>query len=447
MINIHIGIDDVDSINGGCTTHYAVLLAWELRRRGYLFTDYPNLVRLNPAVPWKTRGNGAVALRLSVPSESDVLDIWELARNTLEEYTGLFQDPKKQPGLILHTGDIPWEYKWLAEKALYDIIPLDLAQRVLMKHPETRVYNSRKRGLIGALSAIGYTMQNTDYTYELLAYRKQEYWGRERQVDEMSIIEVDRLYHGELILNYDYDAQRPLITPRGPDPVLLGLRGENPHILLEAFRKIVIHEPVEYIAIYRTNQHTDAHLHRVDSLCNLRPYMCVVVEGVVSSKPTRIPGGHVVFKLCSGECCIDVAVYEPTKKLRDVVEELVVGDRVEVMGCSRPPSSKHGLTLNLEKIRIVELVELVEYVNPKCPVCRSTMESMGRGKGYRCRKCGYRDPRAVKTPIIKPRKIKPGIYQPPPSAFKHLMKPIERIGREKTSFNGVEIEEFIVKLS
>jgi len=310
LINIHIGIDDVDSINGGCTTHYAVLLAWELRRRGYLFTDYPNLVRLNPAVPWKTRGNGAVALRLSVPSESDVLDIWELARNTLEEYTGLFQDPKKQPGLILHTGDIPWEYKWLAEKALYDIIPLDLAQRVLMKHPETRVYNSRKRGLIGALSAIGYTMQNTDYTYELLAYRKQEYWGRERQVDEMSIIEVDRLYHGELILNYDYDAQRPLITPRGPDPVLLGLRGENPHILLEAFRKIVIHEPVEYIAIYRTNQHTDAHLHRVDSLCNLRPYMCVVVEGVVSSKPTRIPGGHVVFKLCSGECCIDVAVYE-----------------------------------------------------------------------------------------------------------------------------------------
>jgi len=62
LINIHIGIDDVDSINGGCTTHYAVLLAWELRRRGYLFTDYPNLVRLNPAV-LKTRVIGQVGIR------------------------------------------------------------------------------------------------------------------------------------------------------------------------------------------------------------------------------------------------------------------------------------------------------------------------------------------------------------------------------------------------
>jgi tRNA(Ile2)-agmatinylcytidine synthase len=28
------------------------------------FVDYPKLIRLNPNVPWKTRGNGAVALTL-----------------------------------------------------------------------------------------------------------------------------------------------------------------------------------------------------------------------------------------------------------------------------------------------------------------------------------------------------------------------------------------------
>jgi Predicted DNA-binding protein containing a Zn-ribbon domain len=33
LINVHIGLDDVDSINGGCTTHFAVQVAWELKKK------------------------------------------------------------------------------------------------------------------------------------------------------------------------------------------------------------------------------------------------------------------------------------------------------------------------------------------------------------------------------------------------------------------------------
>jgi len=64
MIKMHIGFDDTDSPKRGCTTYIAALLVEKLSSIGVSFTDYPNLVRLNPNVPWKTRGNGALCLRI-----------------------------------------------------------------------------------------------------------------------------------------------------------------------------------------------------------------------------------------------------------------------------------------------------------------------------------------------------------------------------------------------
>ncbi len=48
------------------------------------------------------------------------------------------------------------------------------------------------RGIIGALAAIGETLEG-DYTYELIAYRTPENLGTKRRVDEDSIFEMDRL--------------------------------------------------------------------------------------------------------------------------------------------------------------------------------------------------------------------------------------------------------------
>ena len=66
--NITIGMDDIDSPNGGCTTHFASLLVEELDKIVEKWLDYPNLIRLNPNIPYRTRGNGAVALRFTVDS-------------------------------------------------------------------------------------------------------------------------------------------------------------------------------------------------------------------------------------------------------------------------------------------------------------------------------------------------------------------------------------------
>ena len=61
---LHIGIDDTDSLKGGCTTWLATEIISELSE--FDLIGSPRLVRLNPNVPWKTRGNGAVAFTFGI---------------------------------------------------------------------------------------------------------------------------------------------------------------------------------------------------------------------------------------------------------------------------------------------------------------------------------------------------------------------------------------------
>ncbi|WP_455284279.1 hypothetical protein, partial [[Eubacterium] cellulosolvens] len=81
-MRIHIGIDDTDSLAGGCTTRIAADLVFSLAKKGATFLDHPNLIRLNPNVPWKTRGNGAVCLRIESDISSEA--ILELAMEETE---------------------------------------------------------------------------------------------------------------------------------------------------------------------------------------------------------------------------------------------------------------------------------------------------------------------------------------------------------------------------
>ena len=68
---LNIGIDDTDSPRKGCTTYIAALATEYLETHDCVFIDYPNLVRLNPTIPWKTRGNGAIALRIHCPYKNE----------------------------------------------------------------------------------------------------------------------------------------------------------------------------------------------------------------------------------------------------------------------------------------------------------------------------------------------------------------------------------------
>ena len=75
MTNTHtlnIGFDDTDSIKGMCTTFLAYKIVEMLKKQNTEFLDFPKLIRFNPNIPWKTRGNGAVSLRIRTKSPSKI---------------------------------------------------------------------------------------------------------------------------------------------------------------------------------------------------------------------------------------------------------------------------------------------------------------------------------------------------------------------------------------
>lgn len=430
-ITIHIGIDNHDNPQDGCTTHFSTLLIRKLSKRKIEFIDYPNLIRLNPNVPWKTRGNGAVVLRLRVYNNID--DLLELLKQESQEYISRSREFKyRQPGLAVYIGEsIPKEYKWLYKKALTDIVTLDIALKIADKNNTIILTPRQNRGLVGALAAIGGLQDpHEDYTYELLAYRSKEYIGlRNRAVDRESVKKVELKYHNYLFNNYDFEHDKPVLTPHGPDPVLLGLRGDDPQILIKAFQELRIEEPVDAWCIFRTNQGTDAHLVK-RNIGELRPYQTGLIEGVVYTRPETLPGGHIRLYLKDSTGIIPVYFYEPVKTLRKIALQLIPGDRIRIGGGVRPPSLSHPeLSFNAEKLEIVELMEYAER-NPKCPRCGKTMKSAGRGKGYKCPRCKYYDPRIDKIRVKITRNIRPGIYIPPISSTHHLTKPLTRYGRE-----------------
>ena len=58
-----LGVDDTDGPSGGCTTFVLTEIVDAAQHLGFDLIGDPRLVRLNPNVPWKTRGNGALAAR------------------------------------------------------------------------------------------------------------------------------------------------------------------------------------------------------------------------------------------------------------------------------------------------------------------------------------------------------------------------------------------------
>lgn len=57
-----VAADDTDSLRGNCTTFLASEIIRAVTEEGWDLIGCPRLVRLNPAIPWKTRGNGALVM-------------------------------------------------------------------------------------------------------------------------------------------------------------------------------------------------------------------------------------------------------------------------------------------------------------------------------------------------------------------------------------------------
>ena len=428
MITLHVGFDDTDSPRTGCTTYVASLLVQKLHSLGASFIDYPNLIRLNPNVPWKTRGNGALCLRFKCDKgevekvKETIVDIVE--KNSDLDYSGT------EPGAVFFLGETVTEkLAVFSTQAIQSIVKMKDALALASSLKAEAIGFKTGRGIIGALAAVGETLTG-DHTYELIAYRMPSNRGAKRQVDKESVFEMDRNTEPFTYNNVDAETGRVLITPHGPDPILYGIRGQTADVVKKAHTMVRSLEPVERWTVFRTNHGTDAHLRNIASIQDVAPYHSVVVKGMVSRPPRIIPRRHVVFSVSDGKGQIDCAAYEPTGDLRRKAVELIVGDMVEAFGGVRPASSNRPITINLEKFRVLRLAEKLAFTNPLCPRCGRRMESMGAGKGFRCDKCGFRSSEVKKQANVISRNLEEKLYVTSPRSQRHLTKPLSRYGLE-----------------
>ncbi len=437
MFSIWIGLDDTDSSNGGCTTFIAFYLVKEFNlKHDFDLIGFPRLVRLNPNIPWKTRGNGAISLKIGKGigekrkiGEFDDFELFSYKKSeekfvkkeeleviisdSFEKYSKI-DDKKTNPGFVIldKKPDITHYYK-----AVRQVVTLEETKRFLDEINGFYKGFKNQRGLIGAAASTAWK-NNRDKTFELIKYRTEKSWGSKRFVDDKSVKNmVNRTK--QTFDNYDYQNKHNRITPSSPCPILYGIRGEDYQELIDADSMIESEDNMGWM-IFETNQGTDDHL--VDSkISEIKRYMSVIVIGKVASNPITIQGGHVFFKIEDESGLIDCAAYEPTKEFRDIIRQLTIGDIVEVYGGVRDDN----LTVNLEKIRVLDLVKkFVKIENPICPKCGKHMKSKGKDQGFKCINCKTKSDK----PLIEEekRKIVKGFYEVPVCARRHLSKPLKR---------------------
>ncbi|HXZ24064.1 MAG TPA: tRNA(Ile)(2)-agmatinylcytidine synthase [Methanomassiliicoccales archaeon] len=300
-----------------------------------------------------------------------------------------------------------------------DIVPLGDVDAELQRIGALRFELAGGRGVIGAAASMSW--KPIDRTFEVLAYRQRNRWGSEREVNLDDVRAIDER-HPSTFNNYDGERCKAAITPRSPCPILFGVRGDDPGELIKALPEIRS-EPKDRWLLFETNQGTDDHIiRRWKALLPNRSYE---LAGMVSSIPKTLQGGHVVFRLQIKEDKeLDCAAYEPSLSFRDVVRALLPGDKVRAMGELRD----NPRTLNLEKLEIMSLAKVErKRSNPICRVCGKSMQSRGRGGGYRCKRCGGKAPEEAAERSTEARTVELGWYEPPTCSRRHLSKPLKRM--------------------
>lgn len=340
-----VGIDDTDSSRGFCTTYLAYRIAVDLKPHVEVLC-YPRLVRLNPNIPFKTRGNAAVCLKVEA---TDALEAFERLSSKIAGLSDVAGGAN--PALVfLDDPKRARRFEPLYRQALAGVVSPHTVRRLLDGERVRRFEAGNGMGVVGAASALAFD-ERFDHTYELISYRKKENWGTRRVIDSSSVTRMDQETFPHTFNNYDYQKRKVLVSPHGPDPVFAGVRGDSPDSVIRAFSLLRYDEQLEGRMMFVSNQHTDAHLrNKLEWKAYSSGWMDCTVTGVSIG-----PGGHAYFTAdCSGTKRL-VAAYEPTGDLRRTVALLKAGDEVRVYGGVRRPSSLHPKILNMERMDVRRL--------------------------------------------------------------------------------------------
>ncbi|WP_436902218.1 TiaS agmantine-binding domain-containing protein [Halovenus halobia] len=408
-----VGIDDTDSRTlGMCTTYLGAELAGLLRDAGAT-VERTLLVRLNPAVEHKTRGNAAVAVHCDI----DPASAHEIVDEVLDR--AATEDDQTSPGAVVadcSPDAVPKSVAEFAVDAVQTRHDLADARTLIAESGYRSATRAGGRGRIGALAAVGAWTAFEEWTYECISYRERERWGSERAVGHDSVFAAAENGYPAVWDTVDRVEETAVCVPRTPCPILHGIRGDDP----DAVRSVAEQIESEAVAsrhLFVTNQGTDAHL-QAGRVANVQDGHSYRLTATVASAPETREGGHVFLELEDDER-LQAAAFEPTKRFRDRVRALRPGDRITACG-----EVSDG-TLKLEKFALRERVES-ERVTPDCPDCGRSMKSAGANAGYRCRDCATSAPEKVKRALE--RDIELGWYEVPPVARRHIAKPLVRGG-------------------
>ncbi|MCL4438702.1 MAG: tRNA(Ile)(2)-agmatinylcytidine synthase [Candidatus Thermoplasmatota archaeon] len=422
---MYIGIDDTDSRERGCSTY---VLTEIIRRSGLDLIGYPRLVRLNPSVPWKTRGNGALCAKLGKGkgrkwpaghfdgrtvyafesgdegiSREEMIEISAMAIYDLAE---LLEDATN-PGIVVGESPTSPDIYWKCVRGVEDI---GSVTEKLKKSGHSYLGIKNGRGIIGAAAALSWVPSSR--TYEALLYRYPHPDSIPFSTKMNAAVMAENVKGS--FNNIDVLNTYPAIFPRERTPVVMGIRSTEDEKLLSSSIEIAEKNGIEFDRdmIFETNQATDEHIEVEPAI--LQDFHSYRLSCVVSGYPYSIRGSHYFVELNYGEVNLKAAAFEPTKEFRRIFRELLPGDRIVIYG-----SFSEGV-LNVEKMEIISLSTAYIRENPICENCNSRTENRGRND-FRCRKCGsvYRIPHYR----IHERELKSGRYDVPVIARRHLSRP------------------------
>jgi len=389
-----LGLDDTDSLAGGCTTKSMEDLLQNLPDEVRVGTV--RLVRLWPFASGRTRGNAALSVELQCDDEESLLshlDGWWAEE--LSKFKGLISPSHhsdrpqvpSDPGMVWFTSQPDQIYYWSAVQHHVEVHDLP---------PATKSWGGA--GIIGATAAVAWP--GVDSTWEAIAWRLTSDTNAPRRVCPESLAEIDN-WPGTF-MSRDPRSGTSLIAPRGRSPVLCGVRAMTEGQAKEALSHLLSSpntEPSIGQRTFKTNQASGDHLQTVTR--------AVVQEVAVDGqrKHARIETTHGIW--------ISYGEGGPVNQLSRWLKK---GDIIELKGLE----SEDG-TFHMEQLRVVSWNARAQ-LRPLCSNCTVRMKSMGQNQGVRCPKCKQRlDDRWEDVPSEPPFI---GWVEPPASARRHLARPL-----------------------
>lgn len=423
---MYIAVDDTDSKNGMCTTY---LLTEIIKKSGLDVIGYPSLVRLNPAIRYKTRGNGALFVNLGRGTGKskflgkigdDAIHGFESGEETLSQNEAMslaseivddmavVTDENTNPGIVVSQRRFSEDFYW---KAVRTEVTIEEAETHISINGGSYRKFKNGRGIIGAAAALSWPHRKR--TFEVLAYREQP----TPVSHDLKMKFAERLDQVYLTFNnVDRRNRYPAIFPKERTPVLFGVRGFSDNSILKELPVLLAEYGIDtdrYLC-FLTNQGTDDHILKQSSELQERQSYSLV--GEILEKPLPIRGSHYFSEISVDGKRIGISAYEPTKEFRETFRELLPGDRIRVYGTYMEGG------INLEKMEVLNLSKLYMKRNPECDECGKRMVNRGNGD-YRCMSCKTRK-RLPRYSEVK-RSLKPGKYDVPVIARRHLSKPFE----------------------